>query len=264
MIEEIKEPVTDVTENVEETTEQTGVEEVVETPRTYTDAEVDEIVKNRLGRQERSLTKKFEKQLSAYKEAETVLNAGLGTSSITEATNNLRNFYTNKGVQIPKYEPTYSDSDMKVLANAEANSIIELGFDEVVEEVDRLADLGVDNMTPREKLVFTQLAEYRRVEQDKKELAKIGVSEKALQDNEFIEFANKLNPNMSIKDKYEMFTKFKPKPEVETMGSMKNNTSNDTGVKDFYTRDEALKFTKKDFDKNPALYQAVQDSMLKW
>ena len=48
------------------------------------------------------------------------------------------------------------------------------------------------------------------------------------------------------------------------MGSMKNNTLKDSGVKDFYTRDEALKFTKKDFDKNPALYKAVEQSMLKW
>ena len=90
------------------------------------------------------------------------------------------------------------------------------------------------------------------------------MSEAALEDKEFIEFAEKLNPNMSTKEKYEMYTQYKPKPKVETMGSMKNTTSNDTGVKDFYTRDEALKFTKKDFDKNPALFKAVENSMLKW
>ena len=45
---------------------------------------------------------------------------------------------------------------------------------------------------------------------------------------------------------------------------MKNSTSEDGTIKDFYTRDEALKFTKKDFDKNPALYKAVTESMLKW
>ena len=48
------------------------------------------------------------------------------------------------------------------------------------------------------------------------------------------------------------------------MGSMKNNTSDEGTVKDFYTRDEAMKFTKKDFDKNPALFKAVEKSMLKW
>lgn len=267
MIEEIKEPVTDVTENVEgQATEELveGATEVVETPKTYTDAEVDEIVKQRLGRQERKLKKSFEKELSAYKEAESVLNAGLGTSNISEATDNLRDFYTKRGVEIPKYEPTYSDNDMKVLANAEANSIIDLGFDEVVEEVDRLAEIGFENMSPREKLVFDKLANYRKSEEDRKELAKIGVKEEALEDKDFIEFAKNLNPNMSTKDKYEMYTKYRPKPEVETMGSMKNTTSDDSGVKDFYTREEALKFTKKDLDSNPALYKAIQNSMPKW
>ena len=38
----------------------------------------------------------------------------------------------------------------------------------------------------------------------------------------------------------------------------------DNGVKEFYTYDEAIKFTKADFDKNPELYKAVENSMSKW
>ena len=269
-----EELVTNVTENVEEqTTEEIvdgGTEEVVtdaepvKAPKTYTDAEVDEIVKNRLGRQERSLTRKFNKELSNYKEAELVLNAGLGTSSIKEATEQMRGFYTQKGVTIPKYEPSYNDNDMKVLANAEAQSIIELGFEEVVEEVERLADLGLDNMSPREKIVFNQLATYRQAEESKQELAKIGVSEKALEDKDYIEFAKNLNPNMSVKEKYEFYLKSKPKPEVTPMGSMKGTKSEESAVKDFYSYEEAMKFTKADFDKNPELFKAVEKSMAKW
>jgi hypothetical protein len=48
------------------------------------------------------------------------------------------------------------------------------------------------------------------------------------------------------------------------MGSMKSNVSTDNGVKDFYTPEEARKFSKKDFDNNPALFAAVEKSMLKW
>lgn len=271
MFEENKNPVIDeITENVEGTTEETvGVEDVVETPKTYTEEElnkrVDELLAKKIARKEAKIRKEYEEKYSDYKEAELVLNTGLGTSSIKEATENLRDFYTNKkGIQIPKYEPSYSENDMKVLANAEAQSIIDAGFDEVVEEVDRYAAIGVDNMTPRQKETFKTLAEYRQNEENKRELAKIGVNEKALQDNDFIEFANKLNPSLSIREKYEMYSKFKPKPMVETIGSMKNTTSTDTGVKDFYTRDEALKFTRKDFDKNPELFKAVERSMLKW
>ena len=50
---------------------------------------------------------------------------------------------------------------------------------------------------------------------------------------------------------------------IQTMGSMRSNVP-DTGLKDFYSFEEASKFTKKDFDNNPALYQRVQESMTKW
>ena len=48
------------------------------------------------------------------------------------------------------------------------------------------------------------------------------------------------------------------------MGSMKSSTAKETGVKDFYTVEEARRFTKADYDKNPELFQAVQRSMTKW
>ena len=48
------------------------------------------------------------------------------------------------------------------------------------------------------------------------------------------------------------------------MGSMTNKEVADNGVKDFYTYEEAMKFTKADFDKNPLLYTKVQESMTKW
>ena len=48
------------------------------------------------------------------------------------------------------------------------------------------------------------------------------------------------------------------------MGSMKNNTADNNAVKDFYSYEEASKFTKKDFDKNPALLKAVEASRSKW
>ena len=78
------------------------------------------------------------------------------------------------------------------------------------------------------------------------------------------DFAGKFNANTPIADIYDIYKKTQPKKEFKTMGSMKNSTSDDGTVKDFYTRDEALQFTKKDFDKNPALFKAVEASMLKW
>lgn len=255
--------VTDVTENVEPTTEEV-VEQVeeIETPaeRTYTQSELNDIVGKRLARNTAKIRKEFEKK---YGDMETVLKVGTGKDNVEEITDSLKKFYESKGVQIPQ-KPMYSDKDIEVLARAEAEDIIKAGLDDVIEEVDRLADIGLANMDAREKAVFRQLAEYRKTAEQSRELSKIGVTDDVLSSNDFKEFASQFNSNTPITKIYEMYNKMQPKKEVKTMGSMKNTTAQDTGVKEFYTRDEALKFTKKDYDNNPALFKAVENSMLKW
>lgn len=260
-MEEIKDPVIEeVTENAEGQT----AEETVEPEKVYTEeefnAKLDKVLAKKIARNNEKIRKEYEKK---YGNLENVLKAGTGIDDIGDITEQFTDFYQSKGIQIPK-PADYSDKDLKVLAKAEASDIISLGFDEVVEEVDRLADLGINNMTAREKLVFAELANYRKAEEDRKELAKIGVGEESLKDAEFIEFAKNLDPNLSTKKKWEIFAKYKPKKDIEVMGSMKNSGEETAAVKDFYTREEALKFTKKDFDKNPALYEAVEKSSYKW
>ena len=254
--------VLDDTENVETvTTEENTGEEQVETPvKTYTQEEVDEIVGKRLARNTAKIRKEYTKK---YGDLENVLKAGTGKDNIVELTDTFRSFYEQKGIHIPS-EPTYSGRDIEVLAKAEADDIISAGFEEVVEEVDRLAELGIENMSAREKQVFKELAEYRQNAERSNELSKLGVTEDVYNSKEFKDFASKFGTNTTITEIYEIYNKMQPKKEVRTMGSLKNNTTNDTGVKDFYTRDEALKFTKTDFDNNPELFKAVEKSMLKW
>ena len=254
--------VLDDTENVETvTTEETTGEEQVEIPvKTYTQEEVDEIVGKRLARNTAKIRKEYTKK---YGDLENVLKAGTGKDNLVELTDTFREFYTQKGIHIPS-EPTYSGRDIEVLAKAEADDIINAGFEEVVEEVDRLAELGIENMSAREKQVFKELAEYRQNAERSNELSKLGVTEDVYNSKEFKDFASKFGTNTTITEIYEIYNKMQPKKEVRTMGSLKNNTTNDTGVKDFYTRDEALKFTKKDFDNNPELFKAIEKSMLKW
>ena len=241
-----------VTENVEQTTEQT--------PKTYTQEEVDAIVGKRIARKEAKIRKEYDRK---YGDLEEVLKAGTGKQNVEEMTDTFREFYSKKGIQIPQ-KPTYSDKDIEILARAEAEEIIRSGFEDVVEEVDRLANVGAANMTAREKAVFKVLAEHRQKEERSKELSKIGVTEDVYNSKEFKEFASKFNSNTPIKDVYDIYHKTLPKKEIKTMGSMKTNASEDNGVKDFYSVEEARKFSKRDYDKNPALFAAVQKSMLKW
>ena len=256
-------------ENVEEiTTEQSPeqVEQIAdERPeKVYTEEEfnrkLDESLKKKIARHDAKIRKDYEKK---YGSLEHVLKAGTGKNDVGEIAEDFRQFYESKGVQIPT-DASYSERDIEILARAEADEIIKAGLEDVIEEVDRLADIGVGNMTQREKQVFKTLAEYRKTAEQAKELSRLGVSKDVYSGKEFRDFAGKFNSNTSITEIYEMYSKMQPQKEVRTMGSMKSQVPKDTGVKDFYTREEALQFTKKDFDNNPELFKAVERSMTKW
>ena len=240
------------TENVEQPAEQSE--------KTYTQSQLDEIVGKRLARNTTKIRKEYERK---YGELENVLKAGTGKESVEEMTDTFARFYESKGIKIRK-DPEYTEKDIEVLAKAEANDIINSSYEDVVEEVDRLAELGIDNMTAREKAYFKVLAEHRQSIERKNELTKIGVTEDEFNSKEFQDFAKMFNPKTPIAEIFKVYNKTKPKKEIKPMGSMANKTSEDGTVKDFYTRDEALQFTKADFDKNPALFKAVQESMTKW
>jgi hypothetical protein len=239
----------------------TEVEQIAEQPiKTFTQEEVDEMVGKRLARREAKIRKEYDRK---YGQLEEVLRAGTGKENVEEMTDTFRQFYQKKGIQFPQ-KPAYSDSDIEVLANAEAAEIIRGGFEEVVEEVDRLASLGIENMTPREKKVFKALAEHRQNTERGKALSQMGVTQEEYSSREFQDFARKFSSTTPITEVFDIYRKTQPKKEIKTMGSMKNTDSTDNGVKDFYTPEEARRFTKKDFDENPALFAAVQDAMRKW
>lgn len=248
--------VAEATENVEITTEETT--ESQPAPRTFTQEEVNEIVAKRLARQEARFKKEQERK---YGELEEVLRAGTGETDVKGMTSKFRKFYQDKGITIPE-RPTYSDKDIETLARAEANEIINAGYDEVVDEVDRLALIGAENMTPRERAVFTALAEHRQSAERQRELSKIGVTEEEISSQEFRDFASKFNPKTPISEIYSIYRSTKPKKQITTMGSVKNTDSADSGVKDFYSIEEIRRFTKADFDRNPALFKACEASLL--
>jgi len=245
----------EVAENVEQTTE--------ETPK-YTEAQfnakLDEVLGKKIARKEAKIRKEYDRK---YGDLVDTLKAGTGKESVDDMTTAFKEFYKSKGIQVPN-KAEYSAKDIETLARAEADEIIRSGYDEVVEEVDRLAELGASNMTAREKALFKVLAEHRQNAETGKELAKIGVGEDVYNSAEFKEFKSKFNPNTPIKDIYDIYAKTQPRKQIQTMGSMKNNTADTGAVKDFYSYEEAMKFTKKDFDNNPALLKAVEASMSKW
>jgi hypothetical protein len=239
-----------VAENVEQTTE--------ETPKTYTEAEfnakLDEVLGKKLARREAKIRKEYDRK---YGNLEEVLKAGTGKESVEEITDTFTNFYRGKGINIPE-KPSYSDRDTEVLARAEANEIISAGYEDVVEEVDRLTELGFENMTAREKAYFKVLAEHRQKTEHQNELAKIGVTDDVYNSREFQEFAGKFNPKTPISEIFSLYNKTQPKKEIKPMGSMKQGP--DKGAKDYYSPEEIAKLSMDDL-KDPHVWEVVRRSM---
>lgn len=254
----------EVTENVEDvTTEETS--EQVETPeKVYTEEEfnekLNEISGKRASRKEAKIRKEYDRK---YGELMGVLTTATGIEDVDEMTSKFRQHYEQRGIEFQS-KPNYSARDNEILAKAEADEIINEGYEEVVYEINRLADIGIDNLNPREKAILNSLAEYQKNTETSQELAKLGVSEDVYNSREFQEFASKFNPNTPIADIWNIYNQTQPKKEYKDIGSIKHTTANDTGIKDFYSKEEAAKFTKADFDNNPALYKRVCESMTKW
>lgn len=273
---DVQTPVTDVTENTEaqsaeeieegiELTDTTSQEEGKKEVKTYTAEEVEKMVNDRINnllpkkieREKRKMEKQYSDKLAKYEETDSILKAGLGTKDISESNQRMREFYKEQGIDIPAYsKPRYSEEDEKILGQAEASKIIDLGFEEMQEEANRLATIGVDKMTPRDKVVFNILADELTHQKQIKELAKLGVKEEILNDSEFKEFASQFNSKTPIKNVYEMYTKIKPQKKYEQIGSMKN--IKETVQKDYYSNEEIAKMSPEEIRKN---WDVIRKSM---
>ena len=273
---DVQTPVTDVTENTDaqaveeieegiELTDTTSQEEEKKEVKTYTAEEVEKMVNDRINnllpkkieREKRKMEKQYSDKLAKYEETDSILKAGLGTKDISESNQRMREFYKEQGIDIPAYsKPRDSEEDEKILGQAEASKIIDLGFEEMQEEANRLAAIGVDKMTPRDKVVFNILADELTHQKQVKELAELGVKEEILNDSEFKEFASQFNSKTPIKNVYEMYTKIKPQKKYEQIGSMKN--IKEPVQKDYYSNEEIAKMSPEEIRKN---WDVIRKSM---
>ena len=110
-------------------------------------------------------------------------------------------------------------------------------------------------MSKSDKHIFLKLKQEADRITNENELKSIGITELP---DDFKEFATKLNPSLSMKEKYEMYTKLNPKKKGEMMGSMKSGQANK--VRDYYSSDEIEKMTLEDLD-DPRVWEAVRKSM---
>ncbi len=242
-----QETVEDIADSEEEPTEKPKA------PKMFTQEEVDEIASKARARGRAKGERDTEKR---YASLMATLRTGTGKETPEEIDTAFRDHYQKKGLVINK--PSYSKRDSDILGKAEAQEIIDDGFGAVVEETDRLAKLGVANMTEQDKARYMVLAEYRQSTERSRELQRIGVTEEEIRSPEFLEFSKMFDKQTPMAKVYEIYRKTKPKKEIKTMGSMKQGQGDP--VKDFYTEEEIMKLSEDDLN-DPKVWEAVRRSM---
>ena len=243
---------------VAENTEQTVEETVTEPTKMFTQEDLNAAVGKAKARERAKLTKQYEKK---YGNLMGVLKAGTGTDyDVDEMTDSLSRYYEGKGIKMPT-TPEYNEEDLAVLANAEAEEIIRGGFEDVVEEADRLKEIGAANMTAREKAVFVALTNHIKATETTRELDSIGVPKSVYDSAEFKEFAGQFKDTVSMADVYKMYEKATKTSNIEPIGSMKNGNHGEE--KTYYSPEDVDKLTPKDYD-NPVIFQRVRESMKRW
>ena len=161
---DVTEEEVEYTDGVNEETEEASepVEEVKEEPteepekvKTFTQDEVDRMMKDRLKRERNRLDREHREQLSKYEELAYLTQEGLKASNLEETLEKSRSFYGKQGI---KYQPANNTREDEILANAYAREIIEESdsIEEIKAAADKLLNKGT-SITNREKLVVQGL-----------------------------------------------------------------------------------------------------------
>ncbi len=235
-----------------------------EQAKTYSQEEVDAIKKQINENNQKAWDKRWAKEHAKIEQqnakAKELLNLQMEQSGAKDIDELLENAYTTYGVERPKY----TKEDVKTLGMSDAQRIKEMDLSDVEEEVQRLAS---SKRTDREDVAYSELNKYLNSQKQAmkhiEELKEAGADEEILNNNEFKDFAKKFNDSISYVEIYGMYNKMHPKKEPYKPGSAKG-TKNSNTIKPFYTYEESLKYSKKDYDDNPELFKAVCDSMTKW
>ena len=251
----------DETEETSEPVEETETEEPTEEPekvKTFTQEEVDRMMKDRIKRERNRLDRDYREQLSKYEELAYLTQEGLKASNLEETLEKSRSFYGKQGI---KYQPANNTREDEILANAYAREIIEESdsIEEIKAAADKLLKKGT-SITNREKLVVQGLIGEMESRERISSLKKLGVKEEVYNSDEFKAFEKKFAKDTPISDVYELYrTMTKPTKVVENPGSMKSVPAKEK--KAFITEAEYDRMTDKEIEENLDL---IKKSMAKW
>jgi hypothetical protein len=168
-------------------------------------------------------------------------------------------------------ERPISSRDEEILGRNDARELLDSeDLDYIESEANRLAN--IKNRNPRQQATFMELGGYltnkKKEAKRKQEIQEAGIDESVLTNDDFRSFASKFRDDVSMKDIYETYSKMSggnKKEKPFSAGSLKDTKhENKSELKDFYTPEEARKFTRKDFKQNPELLKRIEESAQYW
>lgn len=258
--EEVVEETIEETEETSEPVEETEVEttEEPEKVKTFTQDEVDRMMKDRIKRERNRLDREHREKLSKYEELAYLTQEGLKASNLEETLEKSRNFYGKQGI---KYTPASNTREDEILANAYAREIIDESdsIEDIEAAADRLIKKGT-SISNREKLVLQGLIGEMESRQRLSELKKLGAKEEIYNSSEFKAFEKKFSKDTPISEVYELYrAKTKPTRTVDNPGSMKSIVSKEK--KRYITEAEYDRMSDKEIEENMDL---IRESMSRW
>lgn len=268
VVEENTEVVDTVENNEEVGKEESTVVETQETPeiepvKTFTQDEVNEMIKTRVDRQ----TRKHNQELDQYKKLQTYTQRLYSADSLADTLSKIESKYHELDVELPEFNSYQADRDTEVLAAADAREVIEQGEQETAELYKTLRQIPESKKTKRDKIMEDILYENLTNVEQERAFVKKGGDKEILNNKEFQGFKSKFNKDTDLYDIYKMYQALNgEQEEVRSPGSLQSNKAEE--VKDFISKEEYMKLTAADYDRYKEqgldLVKIVEDSMPKW
>ena len=240
----------------EESTEAIVEPQVTTEPeKLFTQAQVDEMLKNREARARKKVEREYKDSLSKYQELAYLTQAGLKTNDLDETLDKSREFYGKQGI---KYVPNNADDE--IVGKYYANEIISESdsIDDLEEQARKLS--RKQNLSTRDEVVLKNINDEIQNRKRITELKTIGVEEKEYNSNEFKEFEKYFTKDTPIKEVYELYRlKHTTDKPVANPGSMKSVAGKEK--KGFISEAEYDRMTDKEIEDNMDL---IKKSMEKW
>lgn len=213
------------------------------------------MIQNRLDKKDRE----YQRKMTKYLDTENVLRTTLGVKEGEDVNTKLREAYKADGIELPEaYKPRLSSRDTERLGLGDAEDIIADGYDVMMEEAERLAKIGYQNLTEREKVTFTRLAEKLTEEKEKTALLKLGAKEELLKDDDFIKFKKQFKSDTPIEAIYSLYKNNQSKPQIDNPGSMRNDKRQEPKTR--FTSEEIAKMTDEELEENWEAIRKFQTS----